>query len=807
MLSASDKFGASVAVDNDKLVIGAYGRQVSAQRGGNEGEAFVYLLDDGAWRAETNPGDLAGSDATGGDSVGYAVAIHGDHIILGAPQISGRAANSLDPNAQSTDGASYAFIRTVSPPQVVVLPTRQQDLIAGAMANRVTGTLGTTTTSDLIFFDIPDVTIATGAANDTVTLTNDLTDGSTVTDDGGLTAFGLQNFTIDLGAGDDELELQTDQLTPTAVGDFQPLASPGGLNNGDPLPSGVSYVPITGAFTYNGGSGTNTVTVSHDGDWELQQGSVIAENGESVTVNNVSDANLHGGDGSNVYTLTSWTGNITADGGGGADFYNVHAAAVNGTVISDSADAPDTLTLLGTDASETITVEDNELSLGTATLAYSGIEVLNIAGGEGIDAIEVNDSGAGVVNLDGEGDSDTYDIDETTVTVQINIRDGGPFAAVGADVDSLIVPDTAVLTSAGVYQVGTNTTVNYDGTIEGYGATTLSANESFSGTSGVDRFVLTATTLEINGALYDITPVQTLSLDGLGGNDQFVIQGMPVGLTLTLVGGSDSDTIEDTVGAATWTITGNGVGTVSGSHAFSFSGIENITTGDGNDNFVFSDNTASIGGSLDGGAGSNTLNYTGRTTAIAVDLGAATATAIGGTIDGITNLVGSAATTDTLTGPDQASTWNLTGLNSGNINGTFFFSSIENLIGGDGNDTFVVSNGAGVTGTMSGGAGTDTLVIQFTGANDVVVVSQGQIQVNGTSYGFGGFENLQLNTLGGVDDITLSPATSGFPASIAVDGGDGADLFKVNLAAGAVTDITLNGGAPRPAAARPRATH
>jgi filamentous hemagglutinin family protein len=67
----------------------------------------------------------------------------------------------------------------------------------------------------------------------------------------------------------------------------------------------------------------------------------------------------------------------------------------------------------------------------------------------------------------------------------------------------------------------------------------------------------------------------------------------------------------------------------------------------------------------------------------------------------------------TLIGSNQNTTWNITDANQGNLNNLFpntlTFSNIENISGGSGNDTFVFSNGATISGIINGRGGTNTL--------------------------------------------------------------------------------------------------
>ena len=68
------------------------------------------------------------------------------------------------------------------------------------------------------------------------------------------------------------------------------------------------------------------------------------------------------------------------------------------------------------------------------------------------------------------------------------------------------------------------------------------------------------------------------------------------------------------------------------------------------------------------------------------------------------------AGTDTLQGPNAASTWNVTAANLGNITGLVSsFRFVEALSGGTASDTFNVKAFASGTPTVTGGAGADTL--------------------------------------------------------------------------------------------------
>lgn len=99
VLSASDGapgdgFGYDVDIDGDLMVVGAY---YSSQHGTHSGSAYVYRRVAGTWTEEAK---LQASDAQAYADFGWAVAVSGQRIIIGAP---------YDDN-QSTNGAGAAYV-------------------------------------------------------------------------------------------------------------------------------------------------------------------------------------------------------------------------------------------------------------------------------------------------------------------------------------------------------------------------------------------------------------------------------------------------------------------------------------------------------------------------------------------------------------------------------------------------------------------------------------------------------------------------------------------------------------------------
>jgi hypothetical protein len=108
---SGDGFGVSVAIDGDTAVVGAYAD------GGERplaGAAYVFTRNGGSWDLQQK---LTASDAQFFDYFGYAVAISGETILVGAMLHDG--------GGVSDSGAAYVFTRSAG------VWTEQQKLVAG----------------------------------------------------------------------------------------------------------------------------------------------------------------------------------------------------------------------------------------------------------------------------------------------------------------------------------------------------------------------------------------------------------------------------------------------------------------------------------------------------------------------------------------------------------------------------------------------------------------------------------------------------------------------------------------------------
>lgn len=97
--ASNDFLGRSVALEGDIAVVGAAGSDPGGAE--SQGAAYVYLRSNGAWAEMAK---LTAPDGAAGDEFGFAVAISGDTIVVGA--------RFATVDAISGRGAAYVFVRS-----------------------------------------------------------------------------------------------------------------------------------------------------------------------------------------------------------------------------------------------------------------------------------------------------------------------------------------------------------------------------------------------------------------------------------------------------------------------------------------------------------------------------------------------------------------------------------------------------------------------------------------------------------------------------------------------------------------------
>jgi hypothetical protein len=247
----------------------------------------------------------------------------------------------------------------------------------------------------------------------------------------------------------------------------------------------------------------------------------------------------------------------------------------------------------------------------------------------------------------------------------------------------------------------------------------------------------------------------SLALNATTFNDTVTVQSLP-GNTVLVNGGAGSNTLVGPDASNTWLLAqpASHEGTLNGTLVFD--SFAQLTGGQGLDRFVVPDG-AYIPEALSGGDGlhggsNNTLDLSACTSALSVHL---FSSVYGGTVTGVVRS----------------------------------FALCQNVIGGRGNDRFLVDQGYGLTG-LDGGPGNNTLdlspyyrspqLVSITGPNSGYVAGE-----------FGAFANIQNLVTGSTNDNFGFRGTGSLDGTI--DGGGGSNTLDYSHYVGDVTvDLALN---------------
>jgi len=96
-ISSGDRFGRSVAIDGDTVVVGSASDDTGVT---HAGAAYIFTRSGTTW---TEQAVIQASDLDSGDAFGWSVAIYGDTVVVGAP--------SKDDAPHTSNGVVYIFTR------------------------------------------------------------------------------------------------------------------------------------------------------------------------------------------------------------------------------------------------------------------------------------------------------------------------------------------------------------------------------------------------------------------------------------------------------------------------------------------------------------------------------------------------------------------------------------------------------------------------------------------------------------------------------------------------------------------------
>ncbi|MFM8702257.1 MAG: beta strand repeat-containing protein, partial [Hyphomicrobiales bacterium] len=487
-----------------------------------------------------------------------------------------------------------------------------------------------------------------------------------------------------------------------------------------------SYVTDAGAglnLTLNS-TGTVSVTLTANGSAETDTlvniEGIIGTRWSDTLTGDAADNLLSGGAGNDSLdggtgndTLNGGLGNDTLDGGLGndtADFSNY----TNGAYQNPNLAANDLGTLIGLSvALNGSTPVTATLGLAAWTPTYALESLVNIenitgtgfddtisgdglanslAGGAGNDTL---DGGAGTDTLDGGAGNDTLDGGTGNDTLAGGGGDDSLFGGAGND---------SMVGGAGndLYYVDSTTDV-----------ITENANE------GTDSVIATSTSYTLSANLENLTYSGTGNFTGTGNASDNVITGGTG--TDSLNGGTGNDTLDG--GAGNDTLDGG----IDNDALLGAQGNDSITGGSGSD--TLSGGTGND--TLDGGAENDTIDYSTRLsgTDINVTLNGSTAATVSvgagetDTVANIENVIGGAGN-DTVLGSNLGINNVFSGgagndcldggtgndsLSGDTGNDTLTGNAGDTLWGGDGNDSMIIDSTFLGSGSIDGGAGTDTV--------------------------------------------------------------------------------------------------
>ena len=588
--------------------------------------------------------------------------------------------------------------------------------------------------------------------------------------------------------------------------------------------NGSSVDDLQGAVTVSGGGGTDTLNILDQADvyygdvFTITRSTIQRTASAPITYGGMEDMIVDGSTSAPIYynvTSTLATTPLAINAGAGNDTFNVTLSAVSpvygyqdtlqGALTINGGTGVDQLNVL-----DTVDPFSDTYTITSSTVARSFSALITFASVEGL-------------TIDGGSGNVTYDVENTASVTPVTIQGGA-----GNDT--------------------VNATLSYKDPSYGY-EDTLQGNLTVMGGGGVnqvnvldtadpysDTYTITPTTVTRSvSALITFASVEGLTIDGGYGSVTYDDQGTTSATAVTVVGGlAGPNTLVGPNTGSSWTMTGAGRGTVGN---LTFSNMYNLTGGSSNDAFAIQPG-ASLEGTIDGGLGTNTIDYshfvtTPGASGVTVDLALGMATNIGSiahiyvvagsssndTLIGDANadtlesyggndymfagtgnttfwLYGETATSttliiggpgsDTVWGNSTPNTWQLTGTGAGKVNAVTF-SGITSLLGGLSTDTFVFHPGASFAGTINGNYGVNTLDYSAFTAGIVVNLRAG------AATGTGRIAYIQNVTGGQGNDILVGDASAnvlnGGPGSNLIIGGGGAD----QLVGGPGSDLLIAG--------------
>ncbi|APZ95156.1 Hemolysin, chromosomal [Fuerstiella marisgermanici] len=493
-------------------------------------------------------------------------------------------------------------------------------------------------------------------------------------------------------------------------------------------------------------------------------------------------------------------------------------AVVGSGASSESVEGPDSVNEWRITGENTGTLNNGQ---------YGFTNVTSLRGGPQEDVFQIESAGALSGSLTGST-SDRIELADRGAPIDVNISNrnipgvlGGYFAGellIEGDNDNRLLGSTGSLSLQ----------LNADGTATANSVHYSSGFAQFVGGSGTESLFAPELAADwyvtgedtgyvlIDGQRFDFANAENLygsdavdtfmvqiggnwnrSLIGQGGDDVFTVLG-DVG---TISAGSGTDTLIGPDTNSLWTIDDRNDGTLN--TTTSFYDVESLVGGSADDTFQFTGSSSDyIQGTLDGGGGWDTLDYSQYSYTVFVSWNTNRATGVGssggttGAATGFEAVVGSGASNQSVEGPDSVNEWRITGENTGTLNnGQYGFTNVTSLRGGPQEDVFQIESAGALSGSLTGST-SDRIELADRGAPIDVNISNrnipgvlggyfaGELLIEGDNdnrlLGSTGSLSLQLNADGTATANSVH-YSSGFAQFV---GGSGTEsLFAPELAA------------------------
>jgi Ca2+-binding RTX toxin-like protein len=335
------------------------------------------------------------------------------------------------------------------------------------------------------------------------------------------------------------------------------------------------------------------------------------------------------------------------------------------------------IVIKGGSGNDTINIEQSSITTPVTVYLGDGHDAVNLSPTDQLlgniqgQITIVGGTGFGTLTLNDQADSgfSTWSIEQSTLrfsqliqsqffdTTTINfsnlsglIINGGSGGA-SYNIESTLVPTDLHNRGSDTVNVGAN------GSVQGIlGALSVDSSSSMMVDDSADpgARTLTLTSTSIIGlapaALYYGSGVANLTVAGGSGGNTVQVLSLPANLNnLVLNGGTGNNTLQGPDADSLWTISGPNGGMLSSltlnanggtANTLAFQSFQNLQGGSSADVFSFQSG-GSLAGKLDGGGGSNTLDYSRYQGDVLVDLLLHGASLVGQTVFSVENVLGS----------------------------------------------------------------------------------------------------------------------------------------------------------------------